>query len=100
MNWLTDYVARRKIQALVARAKREVPENLWEQVPACEQMIFHRELEANLHVCPHCGHHMRVGAGRAAATALFDEALAADRAAEGRRPTRCASATRSATATG
>ena len=23
-------------------------------------MIFHRELEANLRVCPHCGHHMRL----------------------------------------
>jgi acetyl-CoA carboxylase carboxyl transferase subunit beta len=25
-------------------------------------MIFHRDLERALHVCPHCGHHMRVGA--------------------------------------
>jgi acetyl-CoA carboxylase carboxyl transferase subunit beta len=24
-------------------------------------MIFHRDLEANLRVCPHCGHHMRIG---------------------------------------
>jgi acetyl-CoA carboxylase carboxyl transferase subunit beta len=24
-------------------------------------MIFHRDLEANSRVCPHCGHHMRVG---------------------------------------
>ena len=28
-------------------------------------MIFHRELEANLRVCPHCGHHMRIGRRRA-----------------------------------
>jgi acetyl-CoA carboxylase carboxyl transferase subunit beta len=25
-------------------------------------MIFHRDLLANLKVCPHCGHHMRIGA--------------------------------------
>ena len=59
MNWLTEYV-RPKIRTLFAR--REVPENLWCQCPACQQMIFHRDLQANLKVCPHCGHHMRVGA--------------------------------------
>jgi acetyl-CoA carboxylase carboxyl transferase subunit beta len=59
MNWLTEFV-RPKIRTLFAR--REVPENLWHQCPACEQMIFHRDLLANLKVCPHCGHHMRIGA--------------------------------------
>src|SRR3546814_16097727 len=24
-------------------------------------MIFHRDLEQNLHVCPECGHHLRIG---------------------------------------
>ena len=59
MSWLTEFV-RPKIRTLFAR--REVPENLWHQCPACQQMIFHRDLIANLKVCPHCGHHMRVGA--------------------------------------
>ena len=58
MSWLTNIPP--KIRALVNRA--EVPENLWAQCPSCEQMIFHRELEANLRVCPHCGHHMRLTA--------------------------------------
>ncbi len=57
MSWLTNFV-RPKIQALVR--KTEVPDNLWEKCPNCGQMIFHRELEANLRVCPHCGHHMRL----------------------------------------
>ena len=35
-------------------------------------MIFHRELEANLRVCPHCGHHMRLGAKKRLAI-LFDD---------------------------
>ncbi len=60
MNWLTNYV-RPRIRALVERNKVEVPENLWNQCPACERMIFHRDLEANQRVCPHCDHHMRVG---------------------------------------
>jgi acetyl-CoA carboxylase carboxyl transferase subunit beta len=58
MNWLTNFV-RPKLQALTRKA--DSPENLWEKCPKCEQMIFHRELDANLRVCPHCGHHFRVG---------------------------------------
>jgi acetyl-CoA carboxylase carboxyl transferase subunit beta len=57
MSWLTNYV-RPKIQALVN--KSDVPDNLWRQCPKCEQMVFHRELEANLRVCPNCDHHMRL----------------------------------------
>lgn len=59
MNWLTNFV-RPKLRALVPR--REAPDNLWHKCPQCEEMIFHRDLEANLHVCQHCGHHMRIGA--------------------------------------
>src|SRR6201991_3645969 len=58
MSWLTNFV-RPKIRALVRKA--DVPENLWHKCSACGQMIFHRDLEANLRVCPHCGHHMRIG---------------------------------------
>jgi len=60
VNWLTTYV-RPKIRAWVGTSsKPEVPENLWHQCPACERMIFHRDLEANQRVCPQCAHHMRV----------------------------------------
>ena len=68
MNWLTNFV-RPKIRALV---EKDVPENLWQKCPSCEQMIFHRELEANLQVCQHCGHHMRIGP-TARLDMLFDE---------------------------
>ena len=61
MSWLTNFV-RPKIRALVRKA--EVPDNLWDKCSACGQMIFHRELEANLRVCPHCGHHMRIAVKR------------------------------------
>ena len=60
MNWLTDYV-RPKIKALVRSNRPEVPENLWVNCPSCERMIFHRDLESNQRVCPHCSHHFRVG---------------------------------------
>jgi len=71
LNWLTNYV-RPKIRALVQRS--EVPENLWAKCPACEQMIFHRELAANLSVCTHCGHHLRLSA-KARLDATFDGAV-------------------------
>ncbi|MEM7226218.1 MAG: acetyl-CoA carboxylase, carboxyltransferase subunit beta [Pseudomonadota bacterium] len=70
MNWINNYV-RPKIRALVT--KSEVPDNLWEKCPACGAMIFHRELEQALKVCPHCGHHMRID-GKARLDMLFDEA--------------------------
>jgi acetyl-CoA carboxylase carboxyl transferase subunit beta len=59
MSWLTTFV-RPKIRTLLGR--KEVPDNLWHQCPQCQQMIFHRELEAGKKVCPHCGHHMRATA--------------------------------------
>lgn len=62
MNWLKDFV-RPKLKELVGGGK-DIPENLWHQCPSCQQMIFHRDLEANLNVCQHCGHHMRIGVGQ------------------------------------
>jgi acetyl-CoA carboxylase carboxyl transferase subunit beta len=59
MSWLTNLVLP-KIRAAVGR--KAVPENLWHKCPGCEQMLFYRELEANLHVCRNCGHHLRIGA--------------------------------------
>ena len=61
MNWLSNFVLP-KIRAVVA--KKAVPDNLWTKCPGCEQMLFYRELEANLHVCRNCGHHLRIGAVR------------------------------------
>lgn len=69
MSWLTNFV-RPKIRKLVQ--KTDVPENLWDKCPACGQMIFHRELNANMRVCPHCGHHMRIDV-KTRLELLFDE---------------------------
>lgn len=69
MSWLTEYV-RPRIRTLLGR--REVPENLWRQCPSCQQMVFHTDLERNLKVCPHCGHHLRASAAERLAW-TFDE---------------------------
>jgi acetyl-CoA carboxylase carboxyl transferase subunit beta len=56
MSWLDS--VRKKISFI---AKRESPDNLWHKCPSCQQMIFAREYEENLSVCPKCGHHGRIG---------------------------------------
>lgn len=58
MNWLKNIV-RPKLKQLVG-GQKEIPDNLWHKCPSCEEMVFHRDLEKNLRVCPHCGHHMRL----------------------------------------
>lgn len=68
MNWLKNWV-RPKLRELVGQ--KDVPDHLWHKCPSCEEMIFHRDLEKNLHVCQHCGHHMRIGA-RKRFELLFD----------------------------
>ncbi|WP_203072285.1 acetyl-CoA carboxylase, carboxyltransferase subunit beta [Falsiroseomonas ponticola] len=70
MNWISDW-ALPKVKAIFG-GTREVPDNLWHKCPSCEQMIFHRDLERNLHVCTHCGHHMRLSAN-ARVKATLDE---------------------------
>jgi acetyl-CoA carboxylase carboxyl transferase subunit beta len=71
MSWLTEFV-RPKIRTLLGR--KEVPDNLWHQCPACTQMIFHRELETGKKVCPHCGFHMRASAAERLAWTFDDGA--------------------------
>jgi acetyl-CoA carboxylase carboxyl transferase subunit beta len=39
-----------------------VPEGLWVKCPDCGQAIYNKDLVANQHVCPKCGHHFRVNA--------------------------------------
>ncbi len=40
--------------------KREIPEGLWIKCPACEEMVFDKELDENLQVCPKCHFHLPI----------------------------------------
>ena len=70
MNWITD-VVRPKIRGLLNN-KREVPENLWVKCPETGEMVFYKDLEANMHVIPNSGYHMRMSA-EARLKSLFDD---------------------------
>ena len=99
VNWLTNYV-RPEHPGPGRASKPEVPENLWHQCPSCERMIFHRDLEQNQRVCPHCSFHMRVGPDYRFTDAVRRGQLVPDRAAEGADRPAARSATRRATPTG
>jgi len=43
---------------------RSVPQGVWIKCPSCDAQLYRNELERNLHVCPKCSHHMRIGARR------------------------------------
>ena len=57
MSWLT-----RVRNSLSAVTKRDTPDNLWTKCPSCKEMLFTKEYEENLSVCPRCEHHGRIGA--------------------------------------
>ena len=68
MNWMSNVVPP-KIRSLL---RRDTPENLWVKCPESGQLVFHKDLEANLMVVPGSGYHMAI-APRARLAALFDE---------------------------
>jgi acetyl-CoA carboxylase carboxyl transferase subunit beta len=39
---------------------RDFPADLWTRCPDCSEMLYNKQLEKNLRVCPHCGHHFRL----------------------------------------
>ena len=43
------------------RPRADTPDNLWHKCRGCGQMVFVKELEENLNVCPKCDHHERIG---------------------------------------
>jgi len=45
------------------RSRREsYPPDLWTKCPSCEEMLFNKQLDKVLRVCPSCGHHFRLSA--------------------------------------
>ncbi len=55
LNWLR----RPKYGSL---ERREMPAGIWAKCPRCRNLIYRKELERNLKVCPKCGYHHRLTA--------------------------------------
>jgi acetyl-CoA carboxylase carboxyl transferase subunit beta len=55
----------RKKTALTApteKKKVQVPEGVWSKCKNCQEIIYAKEIERNLNVCPKCDYHFRIGA--------------------------------------
>ncbi len=42
--------------------RADVPAGLWMRCPECETMLYRKNVEQNLHVCPDCDYHYRIDA--------------------------------------
>ncbi len=58
MNWLTNFV-KPKLKALVER-RNNVPSNLWQNCPNCGNIMHHKDMHENFHVCNSCDYHFRM----------------------------------------
>ncbi len=54
---------------------KSVPEGVWIKCTACDAQLYRNELERNLHVCPKCDFHMRIGARRRLAFFLDPDSI-------------------------
>jgi acetyl-CoA carboxylase carboxyl transferase subunit beta len=68
MSWFT------KERASIERSggnKVTFPDGMWVKCPGCSETLLSKDIEANLQVCPKCGHHYRISA-RKRLEALLD----------------------------
>ncbi|MCB1933191.1 MAG: acetyl-CoA carboxylase carboxyltransferase subunit beta [Candidatus Accumulibacter sp.] len=73
MSWLSKLLPPKiKRNAAGSARKSALPEGLWSKCPSCEAVLYATDLVSNCHVCPKCGHHMRLDA-RARIELLLDE---------------------------
>jgi acetyl-CoA carboxylase carboxyl transferase subunit beta len=47
---------------LQAADRRDLPGDVWEKCPSCGEIVYREKLKENWQVCPHCAHHLRLGA--------------------------------------
>jgi acetyl-CoA carboxylase carboxyl transferase subunit beta len=59
MAWFKK--SRKPIEAPADKSSK-IPEGLWVKCPSCSQVIYNKDLAANLQVCPKCAHHFRLSA--------------------------------------
>ena len=70
MAWFTK--ARKPKAVREERPRSSVPEGLWLKCEGCKEIVYAKELERNLRICPKCGYHFRIDA-QARIQLLLDE---------------------------
>jgi acetyl-CoA carboxylase carboxyl transferase subunit beta len=71
VSWL-----RKEPEGVKSSRRRELPEGLWTKCAGCGEILYLKNLEESLHVCPKCGHHFRISATKYAEI-LLDPGTAA-----------------------
>lgn len=51
---------KRDSSGLIPQKKKEMPDGLWLKCDNCDEIVFKKELDRNLHVCRKCGFHFRM----------------------------------------
>ncbi len=67
MDWF-----KRKKEALKPAEKKDIPDGLWVKCESCGEIIYKKELEKRMYVCPKCDYHFRIGSEEYISI-LFDE---------------------------
>jgi len=70
MAWFKK--TRKPIASSTTDKPSRVPEGLWIKCPECAQLIYKKDLEESLSVCPKCTHHFRISAAERL-KGLFDD---------------------------
>ncbi len=52
----------KKTKEIKADKKVKIPEGLWVKCDSCKEIIYKKEIERNLKVCPKCNYHFRISA--------------------------------------
>jgi len=68
LNWL-----RRPKYGTLQR--REMPAGIWAKCPRCTTLVYRKELDRNLRVCPKCGYHHRLSAEERLAITLDEDSF-------------------------
>jgi acetyl-CoA carboxylase carboxyl transferase subunit beta len=55
---------RRPDKPISRQGKREVPRDVFDKCPGCNEILYAEKITQNLSVCPTCGHHFRIRADR------------------------------------
>jgi acetyl-CoA carboxylase carboxyl transferase subunit beta len=58
---------------VASRPRSTVPEGLWVKCDGCREIVYSKELDRNLKICPKCGYHFRIDARERIALLLDEE---------------------------
>ena len=59
---MSSWLKRTRAGLKIAPKRRELPDGLWNKCDGCGEILYQKELDRNLWVCPKCDHHFRITA--------------------------------------